>query len=237
MTDIPATIAPHATSPHTTSSGEQVPAPGLRERKKQRTRATLIAAAVELMYAKGYDETTVAEIAAAAEVSTRTFFAYFPSKEDILFAESGVRIDDAVRRVTERRTGEGPADALLRALRDTVDSGAAGQDLSGELASRRIRLVLSTPALQAGAMRRITGAQRALTDALRRTFPDEITPAEAAAAVGALVGALVNTALTVLPDDPASEELLHAIGTAAAVALRGIGTLGAAHPTPGRPAV
>ncbi|MBT2900190.1 MULTISPECIES: TetR family transcriptional regulator [unclassified Streptomyces] len=231
MTDVPATIASH-----TTASGEQTPAPGLRERKKQRTRATLIAAAVELMYAKGYDETTVAEIAAAAEVSTRTFFAYFPSKEDILFAETGLRIDDAVRRVTERRTGERPADALLRALRDTVDTGAAGQELSGELASRRIRLVLSTPALQAGAMRRITGAQRALTDALQRAFPDEITPPEAAAAVGALVGALVNTALTVLPDDPASGELLDAIGTAATVALRGIGTLGAPRPGPGQPA-
>lgn len=232
MTDVPAT-----TGPHPTATAAPPAAPGLRERKKQRTRATLISAAVELMHAKGYDETTVAEIASAAEVSTRTFFAYFPSKEDILFAETGQRIEDAVRRVTDRRPGEGPADALLRALLKALDTSTAAQELSGEVASRRIRLVLSTPALQAGAMRCITSAQRDLTDALLRTFPDELTPAEAAAAVGALVGALVNTALTVLPDDPASGELLDAITTAATVALRGIGTLGAPRPGPGDPSV
>jgi AcrR family transcriptional regulator len=212
------------------------PAPGLRERKKERTRATLIAAAVELMSAKGYDDTTVAEIAAAAEVSTRTFFAYFPSKEDILFADSKERIDDAVRRVTVRLPGEGPADVLLRAMRETIDSGAAAQELSGELASRRIRLMLSTPALQAGAMRRITGAQRELTQALRQTFPDELTPTEAAAAVGALVGALVNTALIALPDNPASDELLDSLSVAAALAVRGIGTLASAEAGPRDPA-
>ncbi|MER6188150.1 TetR family transcriptional regulator [Streptomyces sp. NPDC001652] len=208
---------------------------GLRERKKERTRATLIAAAVELMSVKGYDDTTVAEIASAAEVSTRTFFAYFPSKEDILFADSQHRIDDAVRRLTVRLPGEGPADVLLRAMRETIASGAATQELSGEVASHRIRLVLSTPALQAGVMRRITAAQRELTEALRRAFPDELTPTEAAAAVGALVGALVNTALIALPGNPASDDLLKALSVAATIAVRGIGSLASAEAGPHEP--
>lgn len=221
MTEVPAT-----TGPHPAEAAPATPVQGLRERKKQRTRATLITAAVELMYSKGYDETTVAEIAAAAEVSTRTFFAYFPSKEDILFADTKQRTEDAARRVIARLPGEGPADALLRALRETVGGEDTAQELAGELASRRIRLVLSTPALQAGAMRRITGAQRELTEALLAAFPDDLTPVQAAAAVGALVGALVNTALTVMPGDPGSDALLDALAAAATVAVRGIGTLG-----------
>jgi AcrR family transcriptional regulator len=62
---------------------------GLRERKKVRTRATLIEAAAELCLTHGYDNTTVEQIASAADVSPRTFSRYFPTKESVITAMTG----------------------------------------------------------------------------------------------------------------------------------------------------
>src|SRR5581483_4803061 len=95
-------------------------ATGLRERKKQATREALARAGLELFCRQGYDETTLAEIADAAGVSTRTIFAYFPSKEDILFATLDVMRDALVRALADRPAG---TDALA-ALRDFIVSSA-----------------------------------------------------------------------------------------------------------------
>jgi len=93
---------------------------GLRERKKRETRDALTRAALELFVERGYDETTLAEIADAAGCSTRTIFAYFPSKEDILFCTMQAMRDALARALAERRAG---TDALTT-LRDFILSSA-----------------------------------------------------------------------------------------------------------------
>jgi AcrR family transcriptional regulator len=76
--------------------------PGLRERKKQRTRETIARVAHELFVERGYHATTLPDIAEAAEVSTRTIFAYFAGKEDILFSNFAVMKDALARALAER---------------------------------------------------------------------------------------------------------------------------------------
>lgn len=105
----------------TSAPPETAPAasrPGLRELKKQRTRDLLLRSALELFTEHGYEETTVDDIAEAADVSQRTFFRYFSSKEDVAFAlqdEVEARFFDAV---VARPADESP----MRALRNALDS-------------------------------------------------------------------------------------------------------------------
>src|SRR5256714_9554211 len=79
--------------------------PGLRQRKKERTRETIARAAHELFAERGYHATTLPDIAAAADVSTRTIFAYFPSKEDILFSDFPVMKEALAQALAQRPDG------------------------------------------------------------------------------------------------------------------------------------
>lgn len=84
---------------------------GLRELKKQRTRATIVDVAARLCAQQGYEQTTVDQIAAAAEISPRTFSRYFPNKEAVI----GALIED---------TAEHVAEALARQPRDITEHEA-----------------------------------------------------------------------------------------------------------------
>ncbi|MCV7179400.1 TetR/AcrR family transcriptional regulator [Mycolicibacterium sphagni] len=86
--------------------------PGLRERKKQRTRAMLVDAAVKLCIENGYDNTTVEQIAAAAEVSSRTFSRYFPNKDAVMITV----LDDLVNAAVAELAMIAPSVSPLRAL-------------------------------------------------------------------------------------------------------------------------
>src|ERR1700683_522526 len=91
---------------------------GLRERSRARRRAAIIRAAYELFAERGYDATTVADIAEAAEVSPRTVAMYFPAKQDIAlsrFSDGVAGLTDVIR---DRRHGETVHDAFGRWLLD-----------------------------------------------------------------------------------------------------------------------
>src|SRR5215204_2082190 len=90
---------------------------GLRERKKARTREALHDAAMDLFSLRGFDGTTVEEIAAACEVSPRTFFRYFPTKEDVLFADGEARRERLLAVIAERPIDEPAFGALQAAMR------------------------------------------------------------------------------------------------------------------------
>jgi AcrR family transcriptional regulator len=202
--------------------------PGLRERKKDRTRRALVAAAVELFERKGYDETTIAEIAAAADVSPRTFFSYFPSKEDVLFADTDARVEIALAEIDARRPEDRPADLLLRAVARIVESGSLQRDMLSTMAPVRMRLLRQTPALQGHALHRLLDAQRLIAEHLHAVYPDELDPVRAAAVVGSLVGALVGAAVVAV--EAASETgtpdaMFSRMAEAAQIAIQGIGNL------------
>jgi AcrR family transcriptional regulator len=100
------------------SSGN--PPLGLRERKKLKTRQAIVEAASTLFAEKGYAETTLAEVAEAAEVALSTIFNYFRGKPDIVFAVLDALVASAQDRVVERPEGETATHAVLAWVRDVL---------------------------------------------------------------------------------------------------------------------
>ncbi|MGV9777260.1 TetR/AcrR family transcriptional regulator [Streptosporangium sp. NPDC003464] len=194
---------------------------GLRERKKHRTRQALIEAAVRLFDDKGYDQVTVAEIADAAEVSPRTFFLHFQTKEDVLLADADVRVDLALQVIGECRAGEPLPEVLVRAM-DQMIVNAWDRDLSSGLAALRARLAASVPALQARLLQRYLTTQAELAQALQRAFPDRLDTILASALVGAAVGAVSASALTALERGDGPDEVRNAMRRAIALVARSV---------------
>ena len=88
---------------------------GLRERKKHRTRELIASTALALFSERGYHATTVADIAAAADVSERTVFGYFATKEDLLFADH-LALEQDLAQALEARSPDASALDTLRAF-------------------------------------------------------------------------------------------------------------------------
>jgi len=118
---------------------------GLRERKKAKTRRALEDAALELFAAQGFDRTTVEQIAEACEVSPRTFFRYFATKEDVLFGDATEKFAALVATLEARPADEAP----LRSLRAAALTMAEQSEGERERLKARAEVVAATPALRA----------------------------------------------------------------------------------------
>jgi AcrR family transcriptional regulator len=142
------------------------PRPGLRERRKRLTAAELEAAALRLFGERGFDAVTVDDIAAEADVSRRTFFRYFASKEDVLLADHHVQL----ARLREAMAARPSDEAILTALRNALLS------ITGDFEERRERVILrgrimrETPSLQA----RSLVHQKAWEDAMQQMVADRL---------------------------------------------------------------
>lgn len=117
----------------------------LRERKKAATRDQLMKVALRLFERQGFDNTTVEEIAAAAEVAPRTFFRYFPTKVDVLFADHPEHIALLRQMLATRAPDESIIDAVRRATLERISKVVADPWLN----LTRSRLVASVPAAHA----------------------------------------------------------------------------------------
>ncbi|MFJ8307979.1 MULTISPECIES: TetR family transcriptional regulator [unclassified Streptomyces] len=132
------------------------PVGGLRELKKQRTRDALLRVALELFTTKGYEQTTVDEIADAVDVSQRTFFRYFANKEAVVFAAQDTVESHFVDALRQRPPAEGPFTAMRRATLsawDTIDE-LLSPVVPVALYMRTYQVIESTPALLAVHLRR-----------------------------------------------------------------------------------
>ncbi|MFD6533783.1 TetR/AcrR family transcriptional regulator [Streptomyces sp. NPDC060184] len=153
---------------------------GLRERKKQRTRETISEVAIALFLEHGFDQVSVADVAAAAEVSKPTLFRYFPTKEDLVVQRFADHQDEAAEVVRNRPAGVGPLDALHRHFVEGLEAGDPVTGLSDHEAVLSFhRLLYSTPGLVARSAQYLARAEEELARALAETLGEEsreVTP-------------------------------------------------------------
>jgi AcrR family transcriptional regulator len=160
------------------SEGESA---GLRARKRQRTRETIARVALELFDRQGFQETTIPQIAEAADVSPRTVSAYFPHKEDLAFPDAEQEFVDFKARLRDRAPGETAIDAMRAIIRASVDEET---ERSSERQARR-RVIKADDGLRAHEHRYMRRVQEMLADAIARDLgasAEDIEPRMAAAA-------------------------------------------------------
>jgi AcrR family transcriptional regulator len=187
---------------------------GLRERKKLRTRQVIRDAARRLIDRRGYDNTTIEQIAAAAEVSPSTVFRYFPSKEHIVLADDDAT--SAIEFLRARPAGEPPVVALRETL--TRMARVLYEDYSAEYRWRR-ELVRKVPAVRA----QLREAQDRMVDAASAALAERSGRPEDDLELRVVVGAMTGGLHQVLWGDHSEEgDLLEMIDRALAVLERGL---------------
>jgi AcrR family transcriptional regulator len=167
--------------------------PGLRERKKAKTRLAISEIATRMFIERGFDAVTVAEVAAAADVSVATIFNYFDTKESLFFDREGELIDAHRRAVRDRRGGESILAALRRLFREAI--GAAVPSL-GANGAHFVRTIDASPALRARARFALEKVEAALAE----TIAEEVGAAKADPTPRAVAAMVVSIERLLLED-------------------------------------
>src|SRR6201987_831072 len=159
---------------------------GLRERKKIKTRQAIRREAISLFDANGYAATTVEQIAAAAHVSPRTFFRYFPSKESLLLADD---LDPLILEAFKAQPADlSPGQAIRRAYETTM-AGLSPEQL--EFENTRQRLIFSIPELKAALYDEYYRTISVMAEAIGHRIGRPAGDFEVWGFVGGMVGAMM----------------------------------------------
>jgi AcrR family transcriptional regulator len=158
------------------------------EERKERTRALLAEAAAELFVMKGFDHTTVEEIAQAADISPRTFFRYFATKEEVVMSFLWLKVDKLLASLAVRPSDE----SLLESVQVVFRSTEADSDVERD--RQLLRLLTTTPSLRARWL--VDGWESAVR--LRPIIAGRLGLEESSARVGLIANALFMVAETVL---------------------------------------
>jgi AcrR family transcriptional regulator len=159
----------------------------LRERKRTRMRLAIQAEAIRLFAEKGYENTTVEDIAYAAAISPRTYFRYFPTKEDVVvWDEYDPVIDDLVAA----RPADEPAALTARAVMIEALGGIYRRDRAELLT--RVRLLTTVPELRARLLETQSDAMEFASMLARRRGADELEVRVVIAALGAIIVAALD---------------------------------------------
>jgi AcrR family transcriptional regulator len=195
---------------------------GLRQRKKQRMYETLSEIAIRLFLEKGFDAVSVAEIAAAAEISKPTLFRYFPAKEDLVLHRIADHEDEAARVVAE---SDEPALAALR--RHFLEGLERDDPVTGLNDHPQVlafhSLLYGTPALVARAHGHLERQEAALAEVLGGDL-------DARLAAGQIIAVRRILAMENWRRISAGERLEDVRGDAVAAAERAFGVLAAGLP-------
>jgi AcrR family transcriptional regulator len=165
-------------------------ASGLRERKKARTREAIIDAALDLFGRKGFEATTIEDIAAAADVSPRTFFRYFDSKVDLVMAHNEAHGDKIGPLIAARPATEGPLEALRQVVQQMLLERLAEPSVV-----REFQVMMSSPTLRKMAREHFYEEEAELISAFAArlgTGDDDLTANVMASAAAATIWTVVE---------------------------------------------
>ncbi|MGC4892832.1 TetR/AcrR family transcriptional regulator [Micromonospora sp. DT31] len=183
--------------------------PGLRDRKKRRTRAALSEAALRLVAERGLDQVTVEEISEAVEVSARTFFNYFASKDEALLGDPAAEAELLTRRILAAPPDLSAFDAVRSAFDDVV----AAIEADREVWRLRLTVIAANPSLLPRLVSGNAATERLLVAAVAQRLG--LDPCHGhPMLVTTVAGAVFRTALMRWAEEPAPAPLRELVAEA-----------------------